>query len=682
MDTLSIQTIHPDYPDIPSCLLADQLLVQTTIDWTFKVIDDVPKVHVEARVEQTAISMPPVLLIRLGREKVVDGVASKLRTRVHIDPVIDIAGMLPEGAPKADGVYHLTAVVAHSGTSLTSGHYAALVAGVDGGAQMQWCDDSSVMPWSIAGLNASTSWDAYIVAYVRNSLPHAPVAASSPTPVAAPPPPPVLAPPTVPPTLPPTVPPTLPPQSKVSPATKAQPAAKAQPATKAQPAAKAQPTTISATEPSAAVAKQPAAECRCGESREAHGADQWTVTCSKCTKTVIGRCANTPREDRSKVETDFLCWECARAVGVRQMPRPQPAPPQQEQQQQQQQQQPVQMAQAQTHVQLAQCGRLFRCGQATRPSLAALKGDALLDLVVYDDPPKRVDTGKTAAVRQRHRVILRQLKAELAELQPRFRATQLSSVIVTMMRERATVRRWKAATLHREMANVAGALVDLPLYTNSPVGFQLQESAEFRDAMRSSQMRANEDQVGSQPACTFSEVRLAIKNAPDVATKIALILTWICAGRVGDVLKVARPEIVLAPDFLTSGNLRITFCRGKGAKFAQPYTVPTLCPPVWRQLLVRYLQTLAPTNWLFPGGPPVFGPLASMALRTVNPEYTVRSIRRGALQTMADNNVPFPTLMIFSGHKREDTLLRYLDWGAKAARRAQEARAAALYLVA
>jgi hypothetical protein len=49
---------------------------------------------------------------------------------------------------------------------------------------------------------------------------------------------------------------------------------------------------------------------------------------------------------------------------------------------------------------------------------------------------------------------------------------------------------------------------------------------------------------------------------------------------------------------------------------------------------------------------------------------------------MSQAGVPSETLMTFSGHKRVDTLMRYLNWGAEAAGRAEEARAAAAHLVA
>jgi hypothetical protein len=357
------------------------------------------------------------------------------------------------------------------------------------------------------------------------------------------------------------------------------------------------------------------------------------------------------------------------------LPRPLPRS-RQPQPQQQQQQHPA----TPQHVPLGECGRVFRCGQATCPPLAALKGNALMDLVIVQDPIGRIETGKSAAVRQRHRVCLRQLQQEFAS--KRFWRMSLAGAVVTLMRERASARAWKQATLARELANAAGAISDLPLYSNSPVGFRLGESPEFRSATRAAQLLAGEQQVGSQPAAVVDDVRLAVTLAPDVATKVALVLTWLCAGRVNDVLLVKRSELILEPSFASTGAMRVTFCRGKGARFSQPYTVPTTCPLEWRGLLTQYLATFRPTDWLFGGGQPTLGPLVNLALRSANPTFTVRALRLGALQAMSRAGVPLETLTLFSGHKRQDTLLRYLNWGAEAGERSEQARTAALHLMA
>jgi hypothetical protein len=149
---------------------------------------------------------------------------------------------------------------------------------------------------------------------------------------------------------------------------------------------------------------------------------------------------------------------------------------------------------------------------------------------------------------------------------------------------------------------------------------------------------------------------------------------------VGDVLKTKRKDITLEQSFDTTGAIKVLFCRGKGARFKQPYTVPTTCLREWRPLLRQYLDALSPEDWVFPGGTRTYGPLTSIALRSANANFTVRALRRGALQAMAIQGVDFATLRLFSGHTNDDTLKRYLDWGAMAGLMAQQARGAARHL--
>ncbi len=143
-----------------------------------------------------------------------------------------------------------------------------------------------------------------------------------------------------------------------------------------------------------------------------------------------------------------------------------------------------------------------------------------------------------------------------------------------------------------------------------------------------------------------------------------------------------RSAVVLLPNFLEEGKMSVEFSRGKGARFTQPYTVPTVCPQAWRTLLLQYLESMRPTDWLFPGGTMRFGRLVNLALRTVNPKFSVRALRRGALQAMARAGVPLKDCMTFSGHQRLNTLLQYLDLEAEAEERATAARAAAVHLAA
>jgi hypothetical protein len=77
---------------------------------------------------------------------------------------------------------------------------------------------------------------------------------------------------------------------------------------------------------------------------------------------------------------------------------------------------------------------------------------------------------------------------------------------------------------------------------------------------------------------------------------------------------------------------------------------------------------LAPNQFLFPPAA-VHQPLMLAAIREAAPYDSLRSMRRGALQTLAttplqDQTLPsIETLLHFSGHTNARTLKRYLNWG-------------------
>jgi integrase len=300
------------------------------------------------------------------------------------------------------------------------------------------------------------------------------------------------------------------------------------------------------------------------------------------------------------------------------------------------------------------------------------------NLIIAEEPKGPELTGLTPAVGSRHRRALRCAKEELSH--PRYHALPLVGALLAWIKERAAQRLWSAATLHRELCNLHGAWGKLPAYTNSPERFSLTDDVTFAGALRAASQAANEEQARQQPACATPQMSSAIAAAPDVPTKAALMLTWVCGGRVGDTLKLTANDVALDPSFATTGHMKVLFARGKGALLGSPYTVPTVCPLEWRGVLSAFLRGFSPEQSLFPGGYDSHGPAVSAALRSVDPSFTARAIRRGALQAMALQGVPLETIMVFSGHKRQATCLRYLGWGNTAEGIARQARAAAAHL--
>ena len=120
---------------------------------------------------------------------------------------------------------------------------------------------------------------------------------------------------------------------------------------------------------------------------------------------------------------------------------------------------------------------------------------------------------------------------------------------------------------------------------------------------------------------------------------------------------------------LTDRKLTVTWARGKTVARRGPYTVHTIVPATPMPILsdstmLALTATSTDTTLLFGG---VTGPHLKLALRTADSALEQRSIRRGALQTLAALGMPLSTPLLFSGHSTEKMLLRYLGHGRMAA---------------
>ena len=109
-------------------------------------------------------------------------------------------------------------------------------------------------------------------------------------------------------------------------------------------------------------------------------------------------------------------------------------------------------------------------------------------------------------------------------------------------------------------------------------------------------------------------------------------------------------------------------------------------PLQWKALIDAHLAELPPTGPVFKRATErewsKLSAAITQALRTADPTFGQRALRRGALQTIAaDPAVDLATVRLFSGHTNDGTALRYLNWGQRAANRARcgQQAAAALF---
>jgi integrase len=240
-----------------------------------------------------------------------------------------------------------------------------------------------------------------------------------------------------------------------------------------------------------------------------------------------------------------------------------------------------------------------------------------------------------------------------------FRNLPLPTALARLLEARRTERRWTWATMLKNLASMQGALTLLPLYHAVPHGLLLKQNPIWQQTIQAAARKAREEIPRTPFAMSPDLFRRTLSAERNPQRGLVLAIMWYTSARVGCVLQLHQEDIALRPD----RTMSVTFHRGKGVLTRGPYTVhTTTLPEPMFQLLRQALVNAIPRRPLFNLRPADL--LATF--RIVDRTMEARSIRRGSLQTMATAGVPTADLMRYSGHTSERTLLRYLNWGAKA----------------
>jgi integrase len=231
----------------------------------------------------------------------------------------------------------------------------------------------------------------------------------------------------------------------------------------------------------------------------------------------------------------------------------------------------------------------------------------------------------------------------------------LAVALVEMFSRARQERKWQWSTTTTRMASMQGALRCLPLYAVEAAVI-LAGLPVWDQAMRAAR-RSQVEEIGSHPPPAEEDEVVALlgKQEVDPSLRLAVLLAWLSAARVGCILQLRRQDVSV-----TEEACSLTFRRGKGVLFRGPYTVHTRFPAEMQPWALPLLEARRPEEFLFPA---VSGRQVCAALKAVHPRLEQRSLRRGALLALAGAGVAEEDLLLFSGHTGLTTLRRYLGWG-------------------
>lgn len=295
------------------------------------------------------------------------------------------------------------------------------------------------------------------------------------------------------------------------------------------------------------------------------------------------------------------------------------------------------------------------------PARTAMTGDlATIAPKNWKDLPQMVRRGVSHEQRCQHALWIQRL---LAAARARPEPVTPAALAVEVVSSMAASNGWAPQTVLKHLCSIQGALARLSQYTNATWNCTTASDPAWRDALRAQRYSTNQ-RLPTQAVPLTQEQVLEATAAMDTDVAAATILAWATTARLGCVLQLQRSNVVLAENVVT-----VTFVRGKRAHIKGPYTVTAALHPQWTTLLRGFLANKLPTDWLWPA--------ASTAQRrnvannivtqlreaTACPEAESRSLRRGSIHHLAATGASEADLLLFTGHCRVDTLMRYLNHG-------------------
>jgi hypothetical protein len=143
--------------------------------------------------------------------------------------------------------------------------------------------------------------------------------------------------------------------------------------------------------------------------------------------------------------------------------------------------------------------------------------------------------------------------------------------------------------------------------------------------------------------------------------KVLIGIAFLLGQRIGDVAKLRVEWIGHVDDPLDDpqegGYMTMTFFEGKTIARLQPYVLHL----PYQSIVTRALRDILPEE----------GPIFSLqdykegraALKSVNPNLTLLSVRKGGLQRMMLSGLAVEDMLCYSRHQTRAMLERYLDYG-------------------
>jgi ribonuclease HI len=276
------------------------------------------------------------------------------------------------------------------------------------------------------------------------------------------------------------------------------------------------------------------------------------------------------------------------------------------------------------------------------------------------------------STRLNHQRWLRTIKGMPADLR---RGRSISHAVVEMVIRMASARKWVWSTVASALAACNAALASLPIYTNEQYSIKVGTDPYFQQASRMAQQKARATASLESLTAGLSQQQFEHLTSSDGIkshrVRLLLQMMWYWASRPKEMREVRPCDIVIKqarPDGCS--HVSITFHTGKVVPYCGPYTIHVILPKRVTCAVRAAVESVSPDAALFTTRDQailagVIGGLQGHGDGL--PRLNLRSIRRGSVLHLAASGVRDVELQLLTGHKRMDTLMRYLGWGRESA---------------
>jgi hypothetical protein len=311
----------------------------------------------------------------------------------------------------------------------------------------------------------------------------------------------------------------------------------------------------------------------------------------------------------------------------------------------------------------------------------------MLPMMILPDQPSLVG-GIEDETRRRHLYSWKDVMNEIGKLGKRQESLQLA--IINAIDSLGENRKWVATSKSTQAASIYGCLLRLDQYTNLGYTIELEEmGSQWKDASKTwlKEVCGHSPRLGEVTAEGMMEILKPGRTSLPVA--VLFILCWSSTGRPFNWLYVKKPDLLIGDldeQNDPGHNLMITWRDHKTLGKRGAFTVPSWLPKEWGTKVKKWLLDVR-GEWVFPkamwqGLKDGLRAALKEAAQThgKGEPWDLKALRRGSLSTMARKGVSLTDLRLFSGHKSDAMLLRYLGYGVHAAEQAARGEAAARLL--